>query len=228
MSMITAQRIASSLLGGSMSGAQLETLLGTAAGLAGWKLAAATHSISSVLAEDATAKAAWKGSTKAVTTMAELSASGADAIAADTVLMSSIFNTQARADAWFASATARAALWNSDTALNALMGSPTGKARARACAKYLLRSVSGQGVEVVFPYPLGKPMGKFILVGWSLTGTGPINLSGRREWSEVGVVSSSYPPAGSAANADNVAALLGPVKLGTASGTTVYLGFVEV
>ena len=138
--MITAHRITSALLGGSMSSSQLETLLGTPEGLAGWKLCAATDSISNLLLTDGVARAGWMGSTKANDIMATLHAPAAVEMAANSTTMASIFNTAARADLWFSSKVTRAAIWSSDVALTALMGSTTGKARARACAKYAVRS----------------------------------------------------------------------------------------
>ena len=158
MSMITAHRITSALLGGSMSSSQLETLLGTPEGLAGWKLCAATDSISKLLHTDGAARAGWMGSTKANDIMATLHAPAAVEMAANSTTMASIFNTAERADLWFLSKVTRAAIWSSDAALTALMGSPTGKARARACAKYAVRSKLGNGgTEVVFDAPLGTP-----------------------------------------------------------------------
>ena len=103
MSMITAHRITSALLGGSMSSAQLETLLGTPEGLAGWKLCAATDSISKLLHTDGAARAGWMGSTKANDIMATLHAPAAVEMAANSTTMASIFNTAARADLWFSS-----------------------------------------------------------------------------------------------------------------------------
>lgn len=104
MGMITAHRITAALLGGSMSTAQLETLLGTASGLAAWKLCAATDALARPLATDPEARAVWLASTKAMDAMAPLSEYGAAVIAGDSTLMASVFNTAARADAWFAKA----------------------------------------------------------------------------------------------------------------------------
>ena len=228
MGMITAQRIAAALLGGSMSGAQLETLLGTASGLAGWKLCVATDSMRNLLIADATAKTAWMGSGKAVDAMAALSADSAAVIAAESTLMASVFNTAARADAWFASATARAGIWTSDTALTALAGSATGKARARACAKYTVHTMPGRGSEQTFPEPMGTPGEKFILIGWGVN-TGPISitLSGGREGSTVGLLS-GYVGTSPTAAIDNVMAMKGPVKANFSSGYMGYFGAVRV
>ena len=226
MSMITAHRITSALLGGSMSSAQLETLLGTPEGLAGWKLCAATDSISKLLHTDGAARAGWMGSTKANDIMATLHAPAAVEMAANSTTMASIFNTAERADLWFSSTVTRAAIWSSDAALTALMGSPTGKARARACAKYAVRSKLGNGgTEVVFDAPLGTPGAKFILIGWSAATTGNVEISGRREGSQVGILS-AVVSVGQQAAIDNVMALLGPVKF--KAGATCYLGAVEV
>ena len=227
MGMITAHRIAAALLGGSMSGAQLETLLGTTSGLAGWKFCAATQGLRDPLLTDATAKAAWMGSVKAVDAMAALSADSAAVIAAESTLMASVFNTAARADAWFASATTRAAIWNSDTALTALMASATGKARARACAKYAVRSIVGNGAEQVFPAPLGTIGAKGILVGWSQLNGSTVSFSGRKAGSTIGTLSAS-PVNGVTAATDNVVALEGPVKTSIPNSVQMYLGVVEV
>ena len=228
MGMITAHRITAALLGGSMSGAQLETLLGTASGLAGWKLCAATESMRNLLITDTTAKTAWTGSGKAVDAMAALSTDGAAVIADDSTLMASVFNTAARADAWFASATTRAAIWNSDTALTALMGSATGKARARACAKYTVHTMPGSSSEQTFPAPMGTPGEKFILIGWGVN-AGPISitLSGGREGSTVGLLSGNVGTSPTAA-IDNVMAMKGPVKANFSSGYMGYFGAVRV
>lgn len=228
MGMITAHRIAAALLGGSMSGAQLETLLGTASGLAGWKLCVATESMRNLIMADTTAKTAWTGSGKAVDAMAALSTDGAAVIAADSTLMASVFNTAARADAWFASATARAAIWASDTALTALAGSATGKSRARACAKYTLHTMLGSGAEQTFPEPMGTPGEKFILIGWGVNNAAiSINMSGRREGSIVGVLVGSVGVSTTAA-IDNVVALKGPVKANFYGGYMGYFGAVRV
>ena len=226
MSMITAHRITSALLGGSMSSAQLETLLGTPEGLAGWKLCAATDSISKLLHTDGAARAGWMGSTKANDIMATLHAPAAVEMAASSTTMASIFNTAARADLWFSSTVTRAAIWSSDAALTALMGSPTGKARARACAKYAVRSKLGNSsTEMVFAAPLGTPGAKFILIGWSANVTNNVEISGRREGSQVGMLSTVVSN-GVTASTDNVMALLGPVKF---KATAIcYLGAVEV
>lgn len=228
MGMITAQRIAAALLGGSMSGAQLETLLGTASGLAGWKFCAATQGLRDLLLTDATAKAAWTGSSKAVDAMAAFSTDGAAVIADDSTLMASVFNTAARADAWFASATARAAIWTSDNALTALAGSATGNARARACAKYTVHTMPGSSSEQTFPGPMGTPGEKFILIGWGVSaGAISITLSGRREGSTVGRLSGNVGASPTAA-IDNVMAMKGPVKANFNSGYTGYFGAVMV
>lgn len=227
MGMITAHRITAALLGGSMSGAQLETLLGTASGLAGWKLCAATESMRNLLVADTAAKTVWTGSSKAVDAMAALSADSAAVIAADSTLMASVFNTAARADAWFASATARAAIWASDTALTALAGSPTGKARARACAKYAVHTMPGSGSEQTFPGPMGTPGEKFILIGWGTNTGGNITISGRRGSSAVGSLTGNVGSSTTAA-LDNIVALLGPVKANITSGVTGYFGAVRV
>ena len=225
MSMITAHRITSALLGGSMSSAQLETLLGTPEGLAGWKLCAATDSISKLLHTDGAARAGWMGSTKANDIMATLHAPAAVEMAANSTTMASIFNTAARADLWFSSKVTRTAIWSSDAALTALMGSTTGKARARACAKYAVRSKSGNGsAEVVFDAPLGTPGAKFILIGWSANTGNNVEIYGRREGSQVGVLTAIA--GGATASNDNVMALLGPVKF--KANATCYLGAVEV
>lgn len=227
MGMITAHRIAAALLGGSMSGAQLETLLGTASGLAGWKLCVATESMRNLLVADTAAKTAWTGSGKAVDAMAALSTDGAAVIAGDSTLMASVFNTAARADAWFASATTRAAIWTSDKALTALAGSATGKERARACAKYTVHTMPGSGSEQTFPEPMGTPGEKFILIGWGTNAGGNITISGRRESSAVGSLA-GYVGSSTTAALDNIVALLGPVKENIASGLTGYFGAVRV
>ena len=228
MGMITAHRIAAALLGGSMSGAQLETLLGTASGLAGWKFCAATQGLRDLLIADTAAKTAWTGSSKAVDAMATLSTDGAAVIADDSTLLASVFNTAARADAWFASATARAAIWTSDKALTALAGSATGKARARACAKYTVHTMPGSGSEQTFPEPMGTPGEKFILIGWGANkGSFSITLSGRREGSIVGVLVDSVGVSTTAA-IDNVVALKGPVKANFYGGYMGYFGAVRV
>ena len=227
MGMITAHRITAALLGGSMSGAQLETLLGTASGLAGWKFCAATQGLRDLLMADTAAKTAWTGSGKAVDAMATLSTDGAAVIAGDSTLMESVFNTAARADAWFASATARAAIWTSDKALTALAGSATGKSRARACAKYTVHAMLGSGSEQTFPAPMGTPGEKFILIGWGTNAGGNITISGRRESSAVGSLTDYVGPSTTAA-LDNIVALLGPVKANMANGLTGYFGAVRV
>ena len=227
MGMITAHRITAALLGGSMSGAQLETLLGTASGLAGWKFCAATQGLRDPLLADTAAKTAWTGSGKAVDAMAALSTDGAAVIADDSTLMASVFNTAARADAWFASATARAAIWTSDTALTALAGSATGKSRARVCAKYVTQSMAGSGGEQTFPNPLGETGAKFILIGWGTNVGGNITISGRRESSAVGSLA-GYVGNSTTAALDNIVALLGPVKANIASGLPGYFGAVRV
>lgn len=228
MGMITAHRITAALLGGSMSRAQLETLLGTASGLAGWKLCAATESMRNLLIADTAAKTVWTGSSKAVDAMAAFSTDGAAVIADDSTLMASVFNTAARADAWFASATTRAAIWNSDKALTALAGSATGKARARACAKYTVHTMTGSDSEQTFLEPMGTPGEKFILIGWGVnTGSISITLSGRREGSTVGLLSGNVGTSPTAA-IDNVMAMKGPVKANIANGLTGYFGAVRV
>ena len=227
MGMITAQRMTAALLGGSMSTAQLETMLNTRQGLAAWKLCAATDALARPLATDPAARAVWLASTKAMDAMAALSTDGAAVIADDSTIMASVFNTAARADAWFESATARAAIWNSDTALTALMASATGKARARACAKYAVRSIVGNGAEQVFPAPLGTIGAKGILVGWSQVNGSTVSFSGRKAGSTIGTMSDSLVYGGTAAT-DNVMALEGPVKTSIPSGVSLYLGVVEV
>ena len=226
MSMITAHRITSALLGGSMSSSQLETLLGTPEGLAGWKLCAATDSISNLLLTDGVARAGWMGSTKANDIMATLHAPSAVELAANSTTMTSVFNTAARADLWFSSTVTRAAIWSSDAALTALMGSPTGKARARACAKYVARTFTGNGTVLPCPPPLNTLGAKFILIGWG-SGNGSLDISGRREGSVVGLLTGTNIVGNSAA-IDNVMALLGPVRAKGASGYTCYFGAVEV
>lgn len=231
MGMITAHRIAAALLGGSMSGAQLETLLGTASGLAGWKFCAATQGLRDLLLTDATAKAAWTGSSKAMgimaTTIPLMTGESAAIIAADSTIMNGVFSTAAGADAWFASDVGRAAIWNSDKALTALMASETGKARARACAKYAVRSIVGNGAEQVFPAPLGTIGAKGILVGWSQVNGGSVSFSGRKAGSTIGTMSASLA-IGVTAATDNVMALEGPVKTSISNSVQLYLGVVEV
>ena len=224
MSMITAHRITSALLGGSMSSSQLETLLGTPEGLAGWKLCAATDSISKLLHADVAARSGWMGSTKANDIMATLHAPAAVEMAANSTTMASIFNTAARADLWFSSKVTRTAIWSSDAALTALMGSTTGKARARACAKYVARTITGNGTVLPCPPPLNTLGAKFILIGWG-SGNGSLDISGRREGSVVGLLTGTNIVGNSAA-IDNVMALLGPVKY--KATYALYLGAVEV
>ena len=227
MSMITAHRITSALLGGSMSSSQLETLLGTPEGLAGWKLCAATDSISNLLLTDGVARAGWMGSTKANDIMATLHAPSAVELAANSTTMTSVFNTAARADLWFSSTVTRAAIWSSDAALTALMGSATGKARARACAKYVARTITGNGTVLPCPPPLNTLGAKFILIGWG-SGNGSLDISGRREGSVVGLLTGTNIVGNSAA-IDNVMALLGPVMAkATSGGHTGYIGVVGV
>ena len=228
MGMIAAQRMTAALLGGSMSTAQLETMLNTRQGLAAWKLCAATDALARPLATDPEARAVWLASTKAMDAMAALSKDGAAVIADDSTLMASVFNTAARADAWFASATTRAAIWTSDKALTALADSATGKARARACAKYTVHTMPGSGSEQTFPEPMGTPGEKFILIGWGVN-TGPISitLSGRREGSTVGLLSGNVGTSPTAA-IDNVMAMKGPVKANFSSGYMGYFGAVMV
>lgn len=228
MGMITAQRMTAALLGGSMSTAQLETMLNTRQGLAGWKLCAATDALARPLTTDPAARAVWLASTKAMDAMAALSTDGAAVIADDSTLMASVFNTAARADAWFASATTRAAIWTSDKALTALAGSATGKARARACAKYTVHTMPGSSSGQTFPAPMGTPGEKFILIGWGVNaGTPSITLSGRREGSTVGLLSGSVGTSTTAA-LDNIVALLGPVTANITGGVTGYFGAVRV
>ena len=231
MGMITAHRITAALLGGSMSGAQLETLLGTASGLAGWKLCAATESMRNLLIVDATAKAAWTGNSKAMgimaTTIPLMTGESAAIIAADSTIMNGVFSTAAGADAWFASDVGRAAIWNSDKALTALAGSATGKARARACAKYAVHTMLGSGSEQTFPAPMGTPGEKFILIGWGTNGGSNITISGRRESSAVGSLT-GYVGFSTTAALDNIVALLGPVKANLENGVTGYFGAVRV
>ena len=63
----------------------------------------------------------------------------------------------------------RAAIWKSDKALLALQGSVTGKARARACEKYLTRTESTQAATPkTFAAPLDSSTGRFIMIAWSL------------------------------------------------------------
>ncbi len=227
MGMITAQRIAAALLGGSMSGAQLETLLGTASGLAGWKLCAATQGLRDLLIADTAAKTAWMGSGKAVDAMAALSTDGAAVIAGDSTLMASVFNTAARADAWFASATTRAAIWASDTALTALAGSATGKARARSCAKYFMRGMNGIGDMQTLQAPMDKTGAKFILIGWGTNYGAILSISERRAGSVAGVPT-GHAGSSAAAAIDNVMALQGPVRAAVPVGEYGYFGVVEV
>lgn len=227
MGMITAQRITAALLGGSMSTAQLETLLGTASGLAGWKLCSATESMRNLLIADTTAKTAWTGSGKAVDAMANISTDGAAVIADDRTLMESVFNTQERADAWFASATTRAAIWNSDKALTALAGSATGKARARANARYVIRSVSATSTIKTLPAPMNIAEARFIMIGWSTNETGSVTMLSRRSGSTVGDTS-KFPGYGLVAATDNVMALNGPVNVTSVYDQQVYIGALEV
>lgn len=227
MGMIAAQRMTAALLGGSMSTAQLETMLNTRQGLAAWKLCAATDALARPLATDPAARAVWLASTKAMDAMAPLSEYGAAVIAGDSTLMASVFNTAARADAWFASDTTRAAIWTSDKALTALAGSATGKARARACAKYTVHTMPGSGSEQTFPAPMGTPGDKFILIGWGTNAGGDITISGRRESSAVGSLAGNVGSSTTAA-LDNIVALLGPVKANIANGFTGYFGAVRV
>lgn len=231
MGMITAHRITAALLGGSMSGAQLETLLGTASGLAGWKLCVATESMRNLLIADATAKAAWTGNSKAMgimaTTIPLMTGESAAIIAADSTIMNGVFSTAAGADAWFASDVGRAAIWNSDKALTALAGSATGKARARSCAKYFMRSMYGIGDMQTLQAPMDKTGAKFILIGWGTNYGSIVNILGRRDGSLVGV------PAGNAGSSqaaaiDNVMALQGPVRAAVPAGEYGYFGVVEV
>ena len=141
--------------------------------------------------------------------------------------MASVFNTAARADAWFASATTRAAIWTSDKALTALAVSATGKARARACAKYTVHTMLGSSSEKTFPEPMGTPGEKFILIGWGATAGGNITISGRRESSAVGSLTGYVGPS-TTAGLDNIVALLGPVKASIAYTVTGYFGAVRV
>ena len=231
MGMITAHRITAALLGGGMSGAQLETLLGTASGLAGWKLCAATESMRNLLMTDTTAKTAWTGSSKAmgimVTTIPLMTGESAAIIAADSTIMNSVFSTAAGADAWFASDVGRAAIWNSDKALTALAGSATGKARARAFAKYTVHTMPGSSSEQTFPAPMGTPGEKFILIGWGTNAGGNIIISGRRGSSAVGSLA-GYVGSSTTAAIDNVMAMKGPVKANFSSGYMGYFGAVRV
>ena len=227
MGMIAAQRMTAALLGGSMSTDQLETMLNTRQGLAAWKLCAATDALARPLVKDPEARAVWLASTKAMDAMAALSTDGAAVIADDSTLMASVFNTAARADAWFASATARAAIWTSDKALTALAGSATGTARARACAKYMVQTMAGSGSEQTFPAPMGTPGEKFILIGWGTNGGGNITISGRRGSSAVGSLAGTVGLSTTAA-LDNIVALLGPVKANITGGVAGYFGAVRV
>ena len=227
MGMIAAQRMTAALLGGSMSTAQLETMLNTRQGLAAWKLCAATDALARPLATDPAARAVWLASTKAMDAMAALSTDGAAVIADDSTLMASVFNTAARADAWFASATTRAAIWTSDKALTALAGSATGKARARACAKYTVQTMAGSSSEQTFLGPMGTPGEKFILIGWGTHAVGGITISGRRGSSAVGSLAGNVGTSTTAA-LDNIVALLGPVKANITGGVTGYFGAVRV
>ena len=226
MGMIAAPRMTAALLGGSMSTAQLETMLNTPQGLAAWKLCAATDALARPLATDPAARAVWLASTKAMDAMAPLSEYGADAIAQSTTHIQAIFNTSARADAWFANTTTRAAIWKSDKALLALQGSVTGKARARACEKYLTRTESTQAATPkTFAVPLDSSTGRFIMIAWSAGITASVTMHSRRGGSNAG---NAVQALAGGADVDNVMALNGPVRVATSANTTVSIGVLEV
>ena len=226
MGMIAAQRMTAALLGGSMSTAQLETMLNTPQGLAAWKLCAATDALARPLTTDPAARAVWLASTKAMDAMAPLSEYGADAIAQSTTHIQAIFGTSARADAWFANTTTRAAIWKSDKALLALQGSDTGKARARACEKYLMRTESTQAATPkTFAAPLDSSTGRFIMIDWRAVTRSDVTMHSRRGGSNAGNTV-QYIEGGD--RVDNVMALKGPVRVTTSVNTTVSIGVLEV
>ena len=77
----------------------------------------------------------------------------------------------------------------------------------------------------VFAAPLDTSGAKFILIGWGSNSVTSVEISGRREGSQVGMLSITMG-GGATASGDNVMALLGPVKF--KANATCYLDAVEV
>lgn len=217
MGMIAAQRITSSLLAGSMTGAQLETLLGTGAGMAGWKVACSTKTMAEALAKDKTAFAAWKTSTKACDTAPFLNQVLADKLADDSTYMATAFNNATRAADWFDNPYTRKAIWSNDRALTALNGSATAVTAAKACKNYVSKEfyISGGSINRTLDAVLGDEDGKFILIGVACDSSGsPFEMAiyGRRQSSTVGQVTLT-PVARSSGDTKNIISLQHPVSL---------------
>ena len=164
MPMIRAMRLLNAVEAGTITGAQLQTLLADPGRLAEFnvllgmrgqtrRMAASSTAMTAVLASS-TARAAVIASSTAMT-----------AVAASSTAMTAVLASSTAMTAVAASSTAKMAVFNSDTALNAIAASTTAMAAMRAAAGYIV----GTSAAATSPVTISGPdaAGSYIMLGYS-------------------------------------------------------------
>lgn len=184
MGIVNGIRIVDQLVAGTMSGAQLETWLGTGINKAGFVQALNSRSQSRVLSESsaattavfasATALAALTASSVGLATFLTSSAGAASVaasgtamavIAASNVLLTAMINSSIAMTAVAANAVSKMVLYNSDNALNAVRSSAVAMAAMRAAAGYIVASNTPTESAVALTGP--NAAGSYIMLGYS-------------------------------------------------------------
>lgn len=151
-----------------------------------------------------------------------------NAVAASPAAMDAVAASSSFMDACLANTVARNTFYNSDTALTAIAGSATAKAAMRAAAGY---TIVTQSVSVAnIPITITGITGPCLMVGWSISNTGNITLTGRRAGSAVGALTApSGTIQGTGAVFDNVMAITAPATVtNTVANRNKYVGIVPV
>lgn len=253
---IRAMRLLNTLVAGTTTGAQLQTLLSGDAGLlAEWnillarrgqanRLAGSSAAMTALVASSAGVDALVASPTALKAVASSSSAMGAavsnsaimGALAASSALMQTIARSSASMAAVGGSRVAvracmgtpagRAAFHNSDVGLSTLAGNGSALSALRACAGYTSVSKATSNLSAV---AIGLT-GAALLVDWATSDTGTVTLAGRRAGSTVGNLG-PYNPAAIALPGDvNIMALTAAATMQHSSGSarTTYFGVIYI
>ena len=186
MALISAMRMLNSLENGTLSGAQLQTLLANNSRLGEWQVllsipsqarriavnnvtmtaVVASSTAITAVAASSTAMTAVIASSTAMTAVIA-SSTAMTAIAASSTAMTAVIASSTAMTAIAASSTAKMAIFNSDTALNAVAASSTALTTLRAAAQYTLYNGTANSSTAITLPSAPNAAGSYIVLGTS-------------------------------------------------------------
>jgi hypothetical protein len=180
MGIVNGISIINNLLAGTLSGAQLQTYLGTGANLASFVQAINSRSQARAMTESNTAMTAVAASSTAMTAVAA-SSTAMTAVAASSTAMTAVAARSTAMTAVTASTTAKMAIFNSDTALASIAASSTALTAMRASSQYQLSAGTAAAIAGL------NAAGSYIVVGLSTSNgsSAGVNVLTRRSGSTV-------------------------------------------